>query len=72
MKAAEIAPGLSGLQEVPAVCRDFAAYEVLAISGNRHCTRGENSALMVAHEVELLRGGTGRDEQPRERDEGQL
>jgi len=72
MKAAEIAPGLSGLQEVPAVCRDFAAYEVLAISGNRRCKRGEKSGLMLAQEVERLRGGTRRDEQPRERDEGQL
>jgi hypothetical protein len=30
-----------------------------AISGNRRCIRGEKSALMLADEVEFLRGGPG-------------
>jgi hypothetical protein len=58
-KGAEFAPGLPARSKVPAVCRYFAGCELLAISGNRRCTRGEKSALMLIDEVELLGGGPG-------------
>jgi hypothetical protein len=47
------------VSKVAAVCRDFAGCELLAISGNRRCIGGEKSGLMIADEVELLRGGQG-------------
>jgi hypothetical protein len=50
---------LRAVLKVAAVCRDFVGRELLAISGNRRCIRGEKSALMLAYEVELLGGGQG-------------